>query len=92
MVTSPGSGVVGVKCAFIRSLRLALYVAPRGAGEQDGAAVALAASATDAQLDDLIGFLSLKERGQSRAGGSSAGVGGQVAEFGHGDEGVEDFE
>lgn len=54
--------------------------------------MALAASATDAQLDDLIGFLSLKERGQSRAGGSSAGVGGQVAEFGHGDEGVEDFE
>lgn len=44
----------------------ALYLAPRGAGEQEGAAVALAASATAAQLGDLIGFLSLEERGQSR--------------------------
>ena len=51
--------------AFWDRLR-ALYLAPRGAGEQEGAAVALAASATAAQLDDLFGFLSLEERGQSR--------------------------
>ena len=44
----------------------ALYLAPSGAGEQEGAAVALAASATAAQQADLIGFLSLEERGQSR--------------------------
>ncbi len=44
----------------------ALYLAPRGAGEENGAAEALAACATAAQLDDLIGFLSLSERGQSR--------------------------
>ena len=44
----------------------ALYLAPRSTGEEDGAAVALAACATGAQLDDLIGFLSLSERGESR--------------------------
>jgi len=44
----------------------ALYLAPRNPGEEDGAAVALAACATGAQLDDLIGFLSLSERGESR--------------------------
>lgn len=44
----------------------ALYLAPRNPGEQEGAAVALAASATDAQLDDLVDFLSVEERGQSR--------------------------
>lgn len=44
----------------------ALYLAPRGAGEQEGAAVALAASATAHHLDELVGFLSLEERGQSR--------------------------
>lgn len=44
----------------------ALYLAPRGAGEQEGVAVALAACATSDQLDDLIGFLSLEDRGQSR--------------------------
>ncbi|MDE0547407.1 hypothetical protein [Microbacterium sp. C7(2022)] len=38
----------------------------RGLGEEDGAAVALAACATKAQVDDLIGFLSVAERGQSR--------------------------
>ncbi|WP_062524216.1 hypothetical protein [Demequina rhizosphaerae] len=37
-----------------------------GPGEEDGAAVALAACATKAQVDDLIGFLSVAERGQSR--------------------------
>lgn len=44
----------------------ARYLAPRNAGEEDGAAVALAACATASQLDDLIGFLSLSERGESR--------------------------
>ena len=44
----------------------ALYLAPRNPGEEDGAAVALAACATEAQLDDLIGFLSLAGRGESR--------------------------
>lgn len=44
----------------------ALYLAPRSPAEEDGTAVALAACATDAQLDDLIGFLSVEERGQSR--------------------------
>jgi len=42
------------------------YLAPRDPGEEDGAAVALAACATEAQLDDLIGFLSVEARGQSR--------------------------
>ena len=44
----------------------ALYLAPRDAGEEDGTAVALAACATKAQLNDLIGFLSVEERGESR--------------------------
>ena len=44
----------------------ALYLAPRSTGEEDGAAVALAACATGAQLDDLIGFLSLSERAECR--------------------------
>jgi hypothetical protein len=44
----------------------ALYLAPRNPGEEDGTAVALAACATEEQLDDLIGFLSLSERGESR--------------------------
>lgn len=44
----------------------ACYLAPRGSGEEDGAAVALAASATPAHLDDLIGFLGRAERGESR--------------------------
>jgi hypothetical protein len=43
-----------------------LYLAPRDPGEEDGAAVALAACATSAQFDDLIGFFSLSERGESR--------------------------
>jgi len=42
------------------------WLRARGAGEEDGAAVALAAAATRAQLDDLIGFLSNEERGNSR--------------------------
>lgn len=42
------------------------WLEARGPGEEDGAAVALAACATPAQLDDLITFLSLDGRGQSR--------------------------
>lgn len=44
----------------------ALYLASRNDGEEDGTAVALAACATKAQLDDLIGFLSVEQRGSSR--------------------------
>lgn len=44
----------------------ARYLTPGNPGEEDGVAVALAACATAAQLDDLIGFLSLPERGESR--------------------------
>jgi hypothetical protein len=43
-----------------------LYLAARNRGEEDGTAVALAACATKDQLDDLIGFLSVEERGESR--------------------------
>lgn len=42
------------------------WLQARCAGEEDGAAVALAACATKAQLDDLIGFLSVERRGMSR--------------------------
>lgn len=38
----------------------------RSPGEEDGAAVALASCATKAQLDDLITFLSVDQRGRSR--------------------------
>jgi len=44
----------------------ARYLNPRGAGEEDGAAVALAACATAGQLGDLIEFLNVEERGESR--------------------------
>lgn len=44
----------------------ARWLEARDPGEEDGAAVALAACATKAQLDDLIGFLAVSERGQSR--------------------------
>ena len=44
----------------------ALYLAARNPGEEDGTAVALAACATKDQLDDLIGLLSVDERGESR--------------------------
>lgn len=44
----------------------ARWLAARDPGEEDGTAVALAACATKAQLEDLIGFLSVEERGQSR--------------------------
>jgi len=51
--------------AFWERLK-ARWLDARDSGEEDGAAVALAACATKAQLDDLIGFLSVEERGQSR--------------------------
>ncbi len=58
---------LAVKPAVIYWDRLkARYLAPRNPSEEDGAAVALAACATEQQLDDLIGFLSLSERGESR--------------------------
>jgi hypothetical protein len=44
----------------------ACWLEARDAGEEDGVAVALAACATKKQLDDLIEFLSVEERGQSR--------------------------
>ena len=43
-----------------------LYLSPRGDGEQEGTAVALAACATKAQLDDLLALLSVEEGGGSR--------------------------
>src|SRR5205085_8876674 len=43
-----------------------LYLSARDPGEEDGTAVALAACATKAQLDDLIGFLHVEGRGDSR--------------------------
>lgn len=43
-----------------------LYMAPRDAGEENGVAIALAACASAAQLDDLLGFLTLEERGETR--------------------------
>jgi hypothetical protein len=44
----------------------ARYLAARDPGEEDGTAVALAACATPDHLDDLIAFLSIPERGESR--------------------------
>lgn len=44
----------------------ARYLSSRSAGEEDGAAVALAACATASQLNDLIEFLNVEERGESR--------------------------
>lgn len=44
----------------------ARWLGARDAGEEDGAAVALAACATRAHLEDLIHFLAVEERGQSR--------------------------
>lgn len=58
---------MAVKPAVTYWARLAdLYRAPRGTGEEDGVAVALAACASADQLDDLIDFLTLVERGTSR--------------------------
>jgi hypothetical protein len=51
--------------AFWERLK-ARWLEARDSGEEDGAAVALAACATKAQIDDLIAFLSVQERGQSR--------------------------
>ncbi len=44
----------------------ALYLSARNPGEEDGVAVALAACATKSELQDLIAFLSMAERGESR--------------------------
>lgn len=44
----------------------ARWLEARDSGEEDGAAVALAACATKKQFDDLIEFLAVEERGQSR--------------------------
>lgn len=44
----------------------ARWLDARDSGEEDGAAVALAACATKKQLDDLIEFLSAEDRGESR--------------------------
>ena len=43
-----------------------LYLNARNSGEEDGIAVALAACATKEQFDELVGLLSIEERGQSR--------------------------
>lgn len=58
---------LAVKPAVVFWDRLkARWLGARDPGEEDGAAVALAACATKAQLDDLLAFLSAEERGQSR--------------------------
>jgi hypothetical protein len=44
----------------------ARYVGARSSGEEEGAAIALAACVTKAQVADLIGLLDLEERGESR--------------------------
>lgn len=44
----------------------ARYLGARSAGEEDGAAVALAACATRSQFEDLVAFLGIEERGDSR--------------------------
>ncbi len=44
----------------------AIYLGARSPGEEDGTAVALAACATKAQLEDLVSFLAVEERGDSR--------------------------
>lgn len=58
---------LAVKPAVVFWDRLkARWLGAREPGEEDGAAVALAACATKAHLDDLIEFLSVEERGQTR--------------------------
>ena len=44
----------------------ARYLDPRGSGEEEGAAIALAAAATKRQLPDLIGFVEDEQRGDVR--------------------------
>lgn len=44
----------------------ARWLNARDPGEEEGTAIALAGAAAKAQLDDLIGFLSVEERGASR--------------------------
>ena len=52
--------------AFWDRLKARWLGAPRDSGEETGAALALAACATRAQLDDLIAFLAVADRGESR--------------------------
>lgn len=42
------------------------WLEARDSGEEDGTAVALAACATKVQIDDLIMFLTVEQRGSSR--------------------------
>lgn len=66
VMESLGSALaVGPSVAFWDRLK-ARWLGTRNSGEETGTAVALAACATRAQLDDLIEFLSVEERGQSR--------------------------
>lgn len=51
--------------AFWERLK-ARWLDARGQGEEDGVAVALAACAAKEQLEDLVYFLSVEERGESR--------------------------
>lgn len=44
----------------------ACWLGARNKGEEEGAAIALAASATKTQVEDLIAFLSVERRGESR--------------------------
>lgn len=60
-------GALAVKPAVAFWDRLkARWLDARDSGEEDGTAVALAACATKNQLDDLIDFLSVEERHESR--------------------------
>lgn len=66
VMESLGSALaVGPSVAFWDRLKVR-WLGARNSGEETGTAVALAACATKAQLDDLIEFLSVEERGQSR--------------------------
>ena len=66
-VTGSVGQALAVKPALLFWDRLTtLYLNARDAGEEEAAAVALAGCATKSQVDDLIGFLPLRERGLSR--------------------------
>ena len=58
---------LGVRPAVVFWDRLKMcWLHARGPGEEDGAAVALAACATKKQFEDLVEFLSVAERGDCR--------------------------
>lgn len=58
---------LAVKSAVVFWERLSeRWLSARDAGEEDGTAVALAACATKSQVEDLIGFLRVEKRGDSR--------------------------